>query len=149
MFVYLPAHFFRPVVINFSMGSYAWLLTDPSHQQHCLGTPISCSVGCVTAGGGGRQRPTAHPPSRLSKAVWGCGGLFRRAGKCPDAPARSHPGSTQGRAGRESALRGAEQLRPAPCGTLPGDSLAYSRDTHNSRALAGAEDAAGCGNLLF
>lgn len=148
MFVYLPAHFLRPVLINFLMDSYARLLTDPSHQQHCLGTPISCSVGCVTAGGGGRQRPKAHPPSRLSKAVWGCGGIFRWAGKCPHAPARSHLSSTQGRAGCESELRGAGQLRPGR-GTLPGDSPARSRDTRKSRALAGAEDAAGCSDLLF
>lgn len=52
------------------------------------------------------------------------------------------------RAGCESELRGAGQLRPGR-GTLPGDSPARSRDTHKSRALAGAEDAAGCGDLLF
>lgn len=54
----------------------------------------------------------------------------------------------RGRTGGESELRRAEQLRPGR-GTLPGDSLAHSHGTHKSRALAGAEDAAGCGKLVF
>lgn len=88
-------------------------MTDPSHHQHCLGTPVSCSLGCVTAGGGGRQRPKAHPPSRLSKAAWGCGGIFRGAGKCPHAPAGSHPRGSRGGGLAVSQSR-AERLRPHP-----------------------------------
>lgn len=107
-------------------------MTDPSHQQRRLGTPISCSVGCVTAGGGGRQRPEAHPPSRLSRQRAAAEEFSEELGSVLTLrQGVISAAAGGGRAVCESELRRAELLHPGH-GTLPGDSPAHSHGTHKS-----------------
>lgn len=158
MFVNLPAHFLSPFLINFMMDSYVWLQWQVLPTSS-LGTPVSCSVGSVTVGGGGRQQPKALPPWRPLKTLWGCGGIFRWAGKCPHTSTQSHLLGTH-HAGEGLALsqscaeRSSCLLYVALCvqaWACPRSALltVCGHVAPKSRVLAVAEDAMGCGNLLF